>query len=678
MTPASETPEDARRRVSELRREINFHDYRYYVLDDPVISDAAYDRLRAELVELEERFPELITPDSPTQRVGAAPREGFAKVEHRLPMYSLSNTYEIAEIRDFDQRLKRLLGRNDDLTYVVEPKLDGLAVELTYDHGRFIRGSTRGDGVTGEDITPNLKTIGALPLEFLPGDTPPPATVDIRGEVVMHLAELQRLNEQRAIAGAPPFANPRNAAAGSLRQLDPRITAARRLDLFCYALGFHDPVGCATQWEVLDLLAAWGFKVTPDRYRAYGGAEVIEACQRIAARRNALPYEIDGAVIKLDRLDLQEEIGTKSRSPRWAVAWKFPPRQETTRVIDIVTQVGRTGVLTPVAVLEPVHIGGVEVHRATLHNFSDLAKKDIRIGDRVVVERAGDVIPEVVAPLPAARTGGERQVLPPATCPVCGAPVAADPGGIMLRCPAGLSCPAQLKGSIVHFAAKRAMDIDGLGARLADQLVEKGLVHDVADIYTLTTKDLAGLERMADKSAANLVAAIDLSRTRPLNRLLFALGIPLVGEHLAMLLAAHFPDILQHCPTCETLKAIPEIGPRVAASVTTFFAAPGNRRVLEKLAAAGVRPGIPVVRPSPQPLAGAVIVITGTLSRPRAEVKTRLERAGARVSDSVSRKTTFLLAGAGAGSKLAKARELGVDIIDEDRLEELLTNNQHG
>ncbi|MBN2232409.1 MAG: NAD-dependent DNA ligase LigA [Deltaproteobacteria bacterium] len=672
MIPAPDFPENARRRAAELRREINFHDHRYYVLDEPVIADAAYDRLRAELAELENRHPELVTPDSPTQRIGAAPREGFVKAAHRLPMYSLSNSYEMEEVRDFDRRLRRLFGRDDELTYVVEPKLDGLAVELTYDHGRFACGSTRGDGVTGEDITANLKTIGALPLAFLPGDTPPPATVDIRGEVVMHLTELKRLNERRGAAGEPPFANPRNAAAGSLRQLDPRVTAERRLDLFCYALGFHDLVDCTAQWEVLELLERWGFRVTPDRYRATGAAEVIDACRRIEARRGELPYEIDGTVIKLDRLKLQDEAGSKSRSPRWAVAWKFPARQETTRVVDIVIQVGRTGVLTPVAVLEPVHIGGIEVHRATLHNFSDLAEKDVRIGDRVVVERAGDVIPEIVAPVTAARTGSERQIPPPAVCPVCGAPVAADPGGIMHRCTAGLSCPAQLKGSIFHFAGRRAMDIDGLGTRLVDQLVERGMVQNVADLYTLTGDDLAGLDRMADKSAANLLHAIDASRTRPLGRLLFALGIRLVGEHLAMLLAARFPDILRRCPDRETLEAIPEIGPRVAASVTEFFAAPGNRQVLEKLTAAGVRPEVPAPPPAHQPLADAVIVITGTLNRPRAEVKARLEQAGARITGSVSRQTTFLIAGTEAGSKLEKARQLGIDIIDENRLNELL------
>ena len=447
------------KRLEALRREITYHNHRYYILDQPVISDSAYDSLLRELEALEAQYPELITLDSPTQRVGATPLEKFSKVDHLLPMLSLSNTYASQEIIDFDERLKRALAMDGELTYIVEPKLDGLAVELVYEQGIFVRGSTRGNGFTGEDISQNLKTIASLPLCFLSRDAAP-ARIDIRGEVVMPLDEFEKLNQERAREGHPLFANPRNAAAGSLRQLDARITAGRRLDLFCYGAGYHQGISFATQQEVLNQLASWGCKVTSQRYQVTGSQAVIECCQVIEALRNQLPYEIDGTVIKVDSLLLQQQLGEKSRSPRWAIAYKFKARQETTHVVDITIQVGRTGALTPVAIMEPVRIGGVEVSRATLHNFTDLLHKDIRIGDRVIIERAGDVIPEIVAALPAARNGCERPVPLPEACPVCGAHVMREPDGIILRCTAGLSCPAQLKGTISHFAGKRAMDID--------------------------------------------------------------------------------------------------------------------------------------------------------------------------------------------------------------------------
>ena len=454
MTIRGKNNQEIVEKINSLRQQINYHNYRYYVLDQPVIADVHYDALLRELEALEKQYPELITPDSPTQRVGSRPLDKFTKIEHRLPMYSLANTYSTAEISSFDQRLKKMLGTDEELAYVVEPKLDGLAVELVYENGIFQYGLTRGDGIIGEDITANLKTIGSLPLAFLPNSDPLPPRIDLRGEVVMHRRELEKLNQSRTREGLPLFANPRNAAAGTLRQLDPRVAARRKLDLFCYAIGYHQGINFTSQWELLQQLEDWGFKVTPDRFLAAGCAEVINACQKIEAKRQGLEYEIDGAVIKVNSLELQRRLGEKSRSPHWAVAYKFKAQEATTRLSEIIVQVGRTGVLTPVAIMEPVQLSGVEISRATLHNFADLASKDIRVGDQVIVKRAGDVIPEIVAPIPELRDGSEQVFHPPSECPICGAHLLKEPDGTIIRCTAGLSCPAQLKGSITHFASK--------------------------------------------------------------------------------------------------------------------------------------------------------------------------------------------------------------------------------
>ncbi len=666
-------PAEIIQRCSQLRKDLHYHNYRYYVLDQPVISDSAYDAMLQELEDLEKKYPELITADSPTQRVGAAPLDKFRRIDHRLPMFSLSNTYNTQEIIDFEQRLQKLLGDKQKITYVVEPKLDGLAVELVYEQGIFVHGSTRGDGLTGEDITHNLKTIGSLPLCFLPQSTPFPDRIDIRGEVVMPLRELEKLNRSRAREGLPLFANPRNAAAGSLRQLDPRIAARRHLDLFCYAAGFQEGIAFDNQWGLLSQLEKWGFKVTTNRYLANSSKEIIEHCREIETLRNQLPYEIDGAVIKVNSLALQRQLGEKSRSPRWAIAYKFKAQEETTKLTDIIVQVGRTGALTPVAIMEPVRVGGVEISRATLHNFDDLQNKDIRIGDQVIVKRAGDVIPEIISPITALRDGSERPFPPPTHCPICGAHVIREPEGVIYRCTAGLACPAQLTGSIFHFGSKRAMDIDGLGIKLVEQLVEEGIVKDLADLYKLNKNILAGLERFGEKSAHNLLTAIEESKQRPLRRFIYGLGIRHVGEHLAKVVVDNFPDILESGPPdIDSLMAIPEIGPQVAQSIYEFFREEKNLRVIRKLLDRGVSPRA-AVKPieSQQPLAGKIFVITGTLSQPRARLKNQLEEAGARVSGTISQQTDYLLAGENPGSKLKKARDLEVTVISEAELKKL-------
>ena len=672
-------PRNIIQKIASLRDKLHEHNYRYYVLDQPVISDAAYDAMLKELERLEKQYPELVTPDSPTQRVGTAPLDSFNRIEHRVPMFSLSNTYDTREIIDFEQRMQKLIGDEQKITYVVEPKLDGLAVELVYERGIFVRGSTRGDGFAGEDITLNLKTIGSLPLRFRPRSESAPERVDIRGEVVMPRQELEALNRRRAEEGLPLFANPRNAAAGSLRQLDPRITARRRLDLFCYAVGYHEGVTFTSQWQLLSQLESWGFKVTENRYLADSGEEIIARCQQIENLRNQLPYDIDGTVIKVNSLALQQQLGEKSRSPRWAIAYKFKAQEETTKILDIIVQVGRTGALTPVAIMEPVRVGGVEISRATLHNFDDLHHKDIRIGDHVVVKRAGDVIPEVIAPITALRTGTEKPFPLPTRCPVCGAHVIREPEGIIYRCTAGLSCPAQLTGSIFHFGSKRAMDIDGLGMKLVEQLVGKGIIKDIADLYNLDAETLAGLERFGEKSARNLLEAIEASKHRPLNRFIYGLGIRHVGEHLARVVVQHCPDLLiSGPPDPDTLMNIPEIGPQVAQSIYEFFREKKNLSVIRKLLDYGVDPQPPETAEKSQPLAGKSLVITGTLSQPRNLVKDRLEKAGARVSGTVSPQTDYLLAGKNPGSKLERARNLNVSVISETELEILLNPSSSG
>ena len=664
--------DEIQKRIEALRAQIRTHNYRYYVLDDPEIPDVEYDRLMRELEALEAAHPEFITEDSPTQRVGAEPVEAFGTVEHAIPMLSLENAFNEEELRELDARVKRLLGTEEDVVYIAEPKFDGVAVELVYEQGRFVVGSTRGDGFVGEDVTQNLRTVRSLPLVLMAGE-PIPERVEVRGEVILGIEAFEALNRRREGEGQPLFANPRNAAAGSLRQLDPRITAERPLDLFCYAVGRIQGRTFERHGEVLEALKRWGLKVNPHIRRCANVQEALDYYTDMEAMREDLDYEIDGVVLKVDRFDLQRRLGEKSRSPRWAVAYKFPPKQETTVIRDIVVQVGRTGALTPVAIMEPVRVGGVEVRRATLHNQEEIVRKDVRIGDTVVVQRAGDVIPEVVHVIPSMRTGKERRFVIPDRCPVCGAEVLKSEEEAVVRC-TGLSCPAQLKERVRHFASKGAMDIDGLGDKLVAQLVDKGLVQDVADLYTLSKEDLAGLDRMADKSAQNVLDALEASKSRNSVRLLVALGIRHVGEHVAEVLieAVHSIDRLAKVSE-EDLVAVYEIGPEVAKSVVTFFGQEENRKVIEKLKAAGVRFEAEKRAASEQPLKGKTFVFTGALSSfTRDEAQELVQRLGARATSSVSKKTDYVVAGEGAGSKLEKANALGITVLSEETFKKLV------
>lgn len=666
------TRSEAAARVDFLRREVNRHNYLYYILDQPEISDAEYDRLMRELEELERQFPDLVTPDSPTQRVGAAPLDAFRSVAHSIPMLSLKNAMNEEEARAFDQRSRRSLGAVSDIEYVAEPKLDGLAVELVYKRGVLTVGSTRGDGLTGEDITQNLRTIRSIPLHLVQQDLVPlPDYLEVRGEVILPLVDFSRLNKEREESGEPLFANPRNAAAGSLRQLDPRITAKRPLDIFCYGVGAVRGYDFRDQWDVLQTLPRWGLKVNPLSKRCRDMEEAIAYYREIGDRRDALPYEIDGVVLKVNSFRLQAELGEISRSPQWAVAYKFPPRQETTELLDITVQVGRTGALTPVAVLKPVRVSGVEVSRATLHNPGEVGRKDVRIGDTVVVQRAGDVIPEVVMPVVSKRTGTERAFVMPDRCPVCGAEV--DSSEDIWRCTAGISCPAQRKEAVRHFAARTAMDIDGLGEKIVEQMVEKGLVRDPSDLYYLSLGDILTLERMAERSATNLLNAIDKSRRSTLPRFLFALGIRQVGEHTAKLLAEHFGDIKKiEGASEEELMAVREVGPEVARSIHTFFRQERNLKVIDRLLAGGIR-FAEVTKKAGGVFLGLNFVFTGTLpTLARDEAKRLVEERGGKASSSVSKKTSYVVAGEEAGSKLDEARRLGVTVIDEARFKEML------
>jgi len=667
---------DPRQRVEELRRIIEYHNYRYYVLDKPEISDAEYDALMRELERLEEAHPELVTPDSPTQRVGGEPLEAFATVEHPIPLLSLANAFTEEELFHFDRRVRELTGEAK-VEYVLELKIDGLAVALTYEGGIFVRGATRGDGYRGEDITANLKTIRSLPLR-LQGEYPP--LLEVRGEVFMPVAAYRRLNAEREARGEEPFANPRNAAAGSVRQLDPRIAASRSLDIFVYGIGIARGREFHTHSEVLAFLQEAGFKVNGHYVLCQGIEEVLAAVRRWdPQRRRDLPYEIDGLVIKVNSLALQERLGATAKSPRWAIAYKFPAEQAVTTVKDIIVSVGRTGVLTPTAVLEPVRLAGTTVGRAALHNLDYIREKDIRLGDRVVVQKAGDIIPEVVAVLPEARTGEEKEFQMPERCPACGAEVVRLPGEAAHRC-TGLACPAQLQEGLLHFASRDAMAIDGLGPALIRQLVERGLVKNPADLYRLTREDLVGLERMGEKSAANLLAAIEASKKRPWDRLLFGLGIRYVGSRMAQLLAGHYPSLRALMAAGEEeLTAIPEIGPKVAASIVRFFAEPQNQAVIAALEKAGVNTGGKGEEreAGPKPLAGKAFVLTGTLARfTRSEAKELLESLGAQVRGSVSAKTDYVVVGANPGSKLTRARELGIPVLTEEEFEKLLAQWQ--
>ena len=669
------TREEAITELEKLRKEIEYHNYLYYVKDAPIISDAEYDRLFRRLLEIEAQFPDLVTPDSPSQRVGAPPAEEFKQVKHKVPMLSLQNAMDEGEIREFDARLKRFLGRSVVFDYVVEPKFDGLSAELIYENGVLVAGATRGDGFVGEDVTANLKTVRSIPLRLREGRNEAtgevvavPPLIEVRGEVIMPIEKFEALNKEREAKGEPPFANPRNAAAGSVRQLDPAITASRPLDFYAYSIGVVEGLEIRSQWQLLGTLMALGFKVSSLVKKVHGIEEAVAEYRKMMALRDTLPFEIDGMVLKVDDFALQRELGEVSRSPRWALACKFPPRREVTKVEKVIVQVGRTGILTPVAVLTPVKVGGVTVKRATLHNEDEVARKDVREGDYVLVQRAGDVIPEVVEVLKDRRKGDEKPFVMPDKCPVCGGVVVREEGEVARRC-IQANCPAQLKERIIHFASKRAMDIEHLGEKMADQLVDRGLVRDVADIYSLTFEQVVGLERMAKKSAENLLNAIERSKSRPLSRVIFALGIRHVGEALARSLAMHFGsmDALMNASEEELLK-VEDIGPIVAKSISDFFRQEANRRVVERLKEAGVSmTEKKEERSVAEEFAGKTFVFTGALrAMTRDKAQEIVVSFGGKAGSSVSRKTDYVVAGEEAGSKLAKARELGVKVISED------------
>ena len=648
-----------------MRDALQHHNYRYYVLDDPEISDTEYDQMLRELHEVEAQHPDLITSDSPTQRVGAAPLETFRSVTHTVPMLSLDNAFGYEEVREFDERAKRLLGIEGNIEYVVEPKIDGVAVELVYENGVFTQGSTRGNGLVGEDITLNLRTIHEIPMRLYTRQVAAPVRLDIRGEVYYTKKGFVKLNKEREASGEATYANPRNTAAGSLRQLDPAITAQRPLHIFVHSFGQAIGHSFASHLEALQTFKKWGFVVNPHIVQAATIEEVIAACQRVVELRDRLDYDIDGAAIKINSHELQALAGTRTRSPRWAVALKFEARQATTQVVDIKTQVGRTGALTPVAVMAPVKIEGVEITRATLHNQDEIDRKDVRIGDWVVIQRAGDVIPEVVKVIESKRTGHEKRYRIPVNCPACGSGTVRMEGEAVQRCP-NLSCPAQLKERILHFASKGGMDIDGLGEKLVDQLVEKGFVKTVADFYSLTQDELADLERMAQKSAQNIVAAVEASKNVELGRFLFALGLRHVGEHVSRVLAKEFGTLeaLKQA-SLERLQETHEVGPQVAESVYRFFRDEHNLQTIDRLLERGVK----IVAPQQiagDKFSGKTFVFTGTLqtcSRKAAETLT--EALGGRAASSVSRSTDFVVVGENAGSKAQKARDLGVTILTE-------------
>ncbi len=665
---------EAAKRIDELREQIRRHDYRYYVLDDPEISDARYDALMRELRDLEDAHPALQSDDSPTQRVAGAVSEAFGEVVHAVPMLSLDNAFSEQDVLDFDRRVRERLDV-DSAAYSAEPKIDGLAISLRYEHGRLAQAATRGDGTRGEDVTANVRTIRSVPL-VLGGGTPP-RLLEVRGEVFMTRRAFERLNQRAAEQGEKTFVNPRNAAAGSLRQLDPGVTAARGLDVFFYGVGAADGWTMPRRHgEVLEALRGFGLRTCPEIEVVDGIAACLGYYARMAKRRNALGYDIDGVVYKVDRLDWQRDLGFVSRAPRWAVAHKFAAQEETTVVRDVEFQVGRTGALTPVARLEPVFVGGVTVSNVTLHNMDELARKDVRIGDTVVVRRAGDVIPEVVRVVTDLRPRGARVVKLPAHCPECGSHVTRTEGEAVARCSGGLVCGAQRREALRHFASRRAMDIDGMGEKLVGQLVDAGRVETAADLYSLTAEELSELDRMGPRSAANLVAALERSKQTTLQRFLFALGIRDVGESTALALASHFGTLERlEAASVEDIEEVHDVGPVVAAHVVDFFAEPRNRKVVQQLRERGVRwPEQARAKASAAgPLSGETLVITGTLSSmTRDEARDAARAAGATVTDSVSRRTTLLVAGAEAGSKLKKARELDVPVIDEDEFQRRL------
>jgi len=661
------------RDIEELREEIRRHEELYYVNDNPEISDAEYDDLLARLKELEEQHPQLITPDSPTQRVGGRPVQDFPKVVHRRPMLSLDNSYNIDELRAFDQRCKRL-AETRPLEYVAELKIDGVSISLLYEDQILVRGVTRGDGRSGEDVTPNARTIRSVPLRLREKGQAVSAVAEVRGEVFIPRSVFERTNVEREEQGEARFANPRNAAAGTLRQLDSKIVATRKLDLFAYDLITGDRKPFGTHWEALNWLETAGFRVNPHRALCSSIEEVIEFCNQMEAQRDDLGYEIDGVVVKVNSTALQDEFGTTQKAPRWAVAYKYPARQATTRVLDITVQVGRTGALTPVAILEPILLAGTTVSRATLHNADEVKRLGVRIGDWVLIEKGGEVIPKVLKVIESRRTGTEKRFRMPKKCPVCGGEISRPEGEVVARCVAA-DCPAQLKGRLLHFASRRAMRIEGLGDSLVDQLVDKQMVRDAGDLYKLTLEEIAGLERMAKKSAANLLGQIEASKSRELSNLIYALGIRHVGDRTAAILARKFGSLgALMKATVTDLDDVPEIGLTVAQSVRDWFDDEGNVALCERLQAAGVRTEIE--RPQEvidERFSGKQFVLTGTLKGfTRDDARMLIETRGGRVTSSVSKKTDYVIAGDEAGSKLDKATALGVKVINEAAFRQML------
>ena len=659
--------------INILRKELNDHNYRYYVLDDPIISDAEYDRLLRELQVLENEHPEYITADSPTQRVGARPLEAFGTIQHRIPMMSLANAMSVDEILNFHEQIMRRLGAERQIEYVVEPKLDGLAVELIYENGRFVSGSTRGDGTTGENITQNLKTIRGIPLSLRTESQPAPELLELRGEVFIRKNDFEKLNNQREAAGDPVFANPRNAAAGSLRQLDSSITATRRLSIFCYQAGELEGVHFTSHMEFLSTLKDWGFPVNPEIKKVNNIDGAISWHKELETRRNVLPYEIDGSVIKVNDYALQEELGVRSRSPRWAIAGKFKAQQETTIIENIVLSVGRTGAVTPVAKLRPVKVGGVIVSSVTLHNQDEISRKDIRINDTVLIQRAGDVIPQVVKVITEKRPLNSRPFQMTNECPECGHEVHTPEGEAVARCQ-NLSCAAQVKRRIEHFVSKNAMNIDGLGEKLIDQLVEKKLVHSFDDLYRLAADQLAVLDRMAEKSAANIIHAIEKSKQTTFHRFVYALGIRNVGEHVSKVLEKAFDGDISAFMSAnvEELESIDEVGPVVADTIVKFWTDDENVKVVKNCFNLGITLEKNINK-TEQIFKDKTFVFTGSLeSMTRKEAKEIVESLGGRASASVSTKTDYVIAGSGAGSKFKKAVELEITILSEKEFQDML------
>ena len=669
--------DEVRSRIEALRQQINHHNYRYHVLDSPIISDAEYDRLMRELKALEAEHPDLVTPDSPTQRVGGEPLDRFEKLPHPAPILSLANAMDADDLQAWRERTAKLLPAGVQLAYVTEPKIDGLTVVLHYEDGLFVRGATRGNGEVGEEITANLRTISAMPLRIpVENGRPAPARLVVRGEAYIPLNRFEEFNRRQEEAGAQTFANPRNAAAGSLRQLDPTIAASRPLSLFVYSIVAADGVTLRSQWETLAYLREMGFPVSPDAAHHDSLDSVILACDAWMDRRDTLNYEVDGVVIKIDDLETQAGLGVVGKDPRGAIALKFPAREATTTLLDVGINVGRTGTLNPYAILEPVEVGGITIKHATLHNYDDIARRDIRIGDRVIVRRAGDVIPQVVGPVADARTGDERTIEPPAHCPACGEPAVQPEGEVAIYCE-NAACPAQLVRRVEHFVGRTAMDIEGFGSRLSELFVNKNLLHDVADIYTLQKETLLELEGFGDKSTDNLLSSIDASKERSLQRIITALGIRGVGGVIAGILASHFRSIERLAgASAEEIEGLEGLGPLTAAAIVEYFSRPYHQELVGKLRQAGVtmEEASPESEGTPQPLAGKTFVITGTLpGMSRDEAKALIETAGGKVTSSVSAKTDYLVVGdSPGGSKYTRAQSLDIPMIDEDALRAMI------